>query len=284
MTRRACRAQVLLVVVWVMGVLTVAVGALVARATHELRLGFFPAQRVQMRATLQAAVAEVAAQLSQDDPEVDALNACGLATLDSWELQPPQDRPIGESAYSVGQADELGWCAGLTDEAGKLSLNHADATALERLIAAKAPEGEPATLAAAILDWRDETPGTFCAAAIPPCRNGPLASVDELRLVPGVTPAIFDALQSYVTVFSDGQVNANTAPAVVLDALGYSGAALAEQRAEQPFTPDNPPPLGLVTASTVFTLAVEAQAAGSHAQAEAVVDRTGQILAWHQHQ
>lgn len=279
MTQRACRAQVLLVVVWVMGVLTVAVGTLVAGATHELRLGFFPAQRVQARAALEAGLADVLARAAEDDPAVDTLNACGLATWDGWELQPPQDKPIGAGTYSVGQPGELGWCAGLTDEAAKLSLNHADAAALERLIAAVAPEAEPATLAAAIVDWRDETPGTFCAAAIPPCHNGPFASLDELRLVPGVTSAIFDALKPHVTVFSDGQVNANTASATVLSALGYDGPALVEQR---PFTADNSPPLGLGTASTVFTLAVEAHVAGGSARTEAVIDRSGRILAWHQ--
>ena len=168
------------------------------------------------------------------------------------------------------------------DEARKLSLNQASPSALQQLIAAVAPAADAGALAAAITDWRDETPGTVCAAAEPSCHNSCFASLDELRLVPGMTPEVFDALAPYVTVYGEGAVNANTAPAVVLSALGYDGPALAESRAHQPFDAAHPPPSGLATSSTVFTVAIEAlREAMPAGRAVAVVDREGHVLAWH---
>jgi len=50
----------------------------------------------------------------------------------------------------------------------------------------------------------------------------PFKVLEELRLVDGMTPEVFQALEPFVTVYSDGKVNLNTAPREVMAALGMS--------------------------------------------------------------
>jgi len=84
-------------------------------------------------------------------------------------------------------------------------------------------------IADAVVDWldRDETPRTGGAESAYyerrpgayRAKNDLFDTVEELRLVRGVTPAAFARLAPFVTVFSSGRVNVNTAPREVLMAL-----------------------------------------------------------------
>jgi general secretion pathway protein K len=51
-------------------------------------------------------------------------------------------------------------------------------------------------------------------------RNGPFLAVDELRLLIGVTPALFERIRPLLTVYSrSGRINPLTAPAEVIRSL-----------------------------------------------------------------
>ena len=72
------------------------------------------------------------------------------------------------------------------------------------------------------------------------CRNGPFETTEELLLVKGMTPEIFERLSDYVTVYGDGKVNVNYAPALVLETLSEDvDASLArlivDRRQSKPF-------------------------------------------------
>lgn len=85
------------------------------------------------------------------------------------------------------------------------------------------------TLADAIVDWidNDDVPrvggseSAFYGSLPQPyqAKNDLFDTVEELRLVRGITPAIFEALRPFVTVHSSGTVNLNTAPRQVLMSL-----------------------------------------------------------------
>jgi general secretion pathway protein K len=53
------------------------------------------------------------------------------------------------------------------------------------------------------------------------CRNAPFETLEELRLVKGVTPEIFSEISKYLTVYGDkeGKINVNTADKYLLKAL-----------------------------------------------------------------
>lgn len=61
-------------------------------------------------------------------------------------------------------------------------------------------------------------------------KNGQPDSVDELRLVKGYTPTTMKKLSPFVTVYTDGLVNINTAPKEVLRALSDE---ITEEMAER---------------------------------------------------
>ncbi|MGA6993744.1 MAG: type II secretion system minor pseudopilin GspK [Candidatus Deferrimicrobiaceae bacterium] len=113
-------------------------------------------------------------------------------------------------------------------------------------------------LADAVVDWidNDDTPRVGSAESafylsLPfpyRAKNDFLDTVDELRLVRGVTPEVFEKLRPFVTVYSSGKVNLNTAPKQVIMALSAGRDAadageiteagadeIIEYRKEKPF-------------------------------------------------
>lgn len=126
-----------------------------------------------------------------------------------------------------------------TDEA------KADFKRLLQLIDPSMSEEKAKTLILAIADWI--TPGQphneyekYYMDLAPPYRaaHRPMASVSELRLIKGMTPALFNALQPYVTALpTSTAINVQTAPAPVLAALSpkmtvATGKAIEKARAQ----------------------------------------------------
>lgn len=268
------RGQSLVIVLWVIGLVSIAVGTAVMRSTHELRLGRIPLAALRVRAISQAAVARAADLVTLDDPAVDHLTEPWATGIDAQsQEQMLEDVPIGTGTFTVE----------LMDEERKVNLNTAGVDALTRLIELVGAGGaNPPEVAQAVADWRDEPPGAFCATAVPACHNAPFQTVDEARLVPGMTPELFDALQPHVTVYGSGVVNANTAPALVLSALGHPGEQIVQQRAAQPYDAAHLPPDGLGYTSSAFAAEVEAREPDfpRRLRLRAVFNRAGRTLGW----
>ena len=119
-----------------------------------------------------------------------------------------------------------GWCRlRLEEPEARLNLN----TATDQAVAAALGND---TLAAALLDWRDSDgvvrPGGaerewYELMNRPPPRNGPFASVGELRLVKGFDSAMVAVAESLFTVRGPGHVDVNSAsPAVLATLPGFS--------------------------------------------------------------
>ena len=87
-------------------------------------------------------------------------------------------------------------------------------------------------IADSILDWRDDdaTPQSLGAEDFYyqglelsyESKDAPFEVLAELLLVKGVTAEVFQGLEPFVTIYTDGKVNVNTAPREVLLALGMS--------------------------------------------------------------
>lgn len=61
------------------------------------------------------------------------------------------------------------------------------------------------------------------------CKNGPMDTIDELRLVKGITPKAFAALRDLLTTTGNGRININAAPKLVIQSLAEEmDAALAQ--------------------------------------------------------
>lgn len=274
----------LIVVLWVMGLVGLGIGTVVARSTHELRLGRVPFGMLQREAIAQAAVQQATALLEHDDPSVDHLEELWATGREPGaDTQWLQHIAVGPGFFSVGRRLDDGFAAGLVDEERKLNLNAAPLEQLTRLIhAVQTTDLDVDQVVAAIADWRDEPAGAICSQAQMQCHNGPFDSVEELRLVPGVTPELFAGLEPYVTVYGSGQVNSNTASATVLNAIGCRGERLVQQRTDAPFTTPPAECPGSTVQSAVFTVPVEVELpdAAGQLRVRAVVDRHGATLAW----
>ncbi len=181
-----CRGSVLIIVLWI------AFG-LVALALYFAQSMLFELRAVDQRvagAQAEQAIAGATYYVSNVLAEVETPGTWPEVDLRTWEAV-----PIGEATVWIlgrGQPiveDEPVF--DLVDEASKLNLNTATQEMLEEL-----PRMTP-ELAAAIIDWRDADDDVTTGGAetqiyqqLRPayrCKNGPFESVDELRLVAGMT-------------------------------------------------------------------------------------------------
>ncbi len=267
--------QMLVIVLWLLGLLSLAVGGVSVRAVHELRLGGIPLNTVRHQALAQGAVQQAAALLQRDEPHVDHLDELWATGLDpDTKQQLLVEAPLGDGRFSIGVERDGAFVPGLMDEERKLNLNTVAQDVLARLIAAVGPAGVDAqAVATTIVRWR-----TTCQDIPVPCHGAVFDTIDELRLVPGLSPDLFAALVPNVTVYGSGLVNVNTASADVLSALGCDGTALVQQRSKTgPFQTPPPGCPGVGVTSTFFTVPVEVWIPGraNRARLQAVIDRRG---------
>jgi general secretion pathway protein K len=204
----------------------------------------------------------------------------------------------------------------LQDEAGKIDINAAPDELLAGLFAVLGvgPE-ETARLVDAIADWKDEDDLRRLNGAegedyrragltwVP--RNGPFEAVEELRLVLGITPALYARALPLITIYSqNARINAATASPEVLKALpGATPGEIARfvqarerADAERSQTGRSPTPLPPLTGleqflspipSRIVTIRSEGRTPGGGSYVrEVVVDMTGKaespyaVLAW----
>lgn len=199
MVARGRRGMALIFVLWILVLLGLAVGELVARARAESRIV----------ATLKSrAVAQYAAE-----------SGILVTTTALQTILDSASEPI-DLAGRTQHMDTLGrvpgdWAANgaqfgvaVLDLNARLDLGRSDSTALRALFA----QFIPAERAGAIVADLRETPVTRFA---------------ELARVPGASDALALAVAPYVTVSSDGLVNVNSAPEAVLATLPGIGPAKA---------------------------------------------------------
>lgn len=198
----------------------------------------------------------------------------------------------------------------ILDEGGRVDLNAAPPEMIATLLLAMGVgEGTARRLADAILDWRDEDDrrradgaeaAEYRALGLPyGPRNGPFETVQELRLVLGMTDAVYERLAPHVTVHS-GTTGIDPAVATRAALLAVPGISenqveqwLASRRHQREARFD--PGLGIATArrylsssaSQSFAIAAEAMtASGARHRVEGVIlltqrpDRPYVILSW----
>jgi general secretion pathway protein K len=134
----------------------------------------------------------------------------------------------------------------ITDEESRLDLNRSPADRLDRLLAVLDVDKRVRdTIVDSIQDWRDaneehrlngaESEDTYLELPVPyRSRNANFEDIRELLQVKGVTPEVYHGdegrpgLRDLLTVRGNGPVNINTAPEIVLKALGLADAEISE--------------------------------------------------------
>ncbi len=171
-----------------------------------------------------------------------AINIAILAMLGPRETQPPTNG-IPVSIQSVGHPARIT----VRDEAGKIDINHATVGTLRQLLVnAGLDTSQAIEVANRIIDWRDPQVENRTSAsddsayrqagrAYEP-RSTAYQSVEELRLLLGMTDALYSTIAPSLTVYSQAQwVDPAYADASVLRvfAVGDATARTALQRLDE---------------------------------------------------
>lgn len=215
----------------------------------------------------------LAADLFFADEEVAATDADYYDSLDEPWADDPPIVPLNDAVVT----------ATITDEYAKINLNAmivnangtGNATEFRQVVDAvryifelRAMDTNPV---GAIIDWLDTdddvhpeagAENSYYEALETPyrCKNGPMDSIEELLLIPGITPEVYygeddsgqPALPELFTVHGDveGRVNVNTAQPLVLEAIfaaegraadpaGQADAVIQQREEYGPFTSES---------------------------------------------
>ncbi|HTS16732.1 MAG TPA: type II secretion system minor pseudopilin GspK [Verrucomicrobiae bacterium] len=229
---RDCRGVAIVVVLWVVMVLSLLISGFAFTMHVETQLAAYARKelKAEMLARSGIEVAKMQLLLHQQeagDAGFDALNQDWATNEDLFV-----DHELGEGKFNVK----------ITDEESKMPVNIATELQLQRLMTLlNVDPSDGDIIVDSIMDWRE--PGDlhrlngaksdYYLSLLPPYRakNGPLDRVDELLLVRGVTPELYHgtpatdkdpAQPGFADVFttmSSGQINVNTASAIVLQAM-----------------------------------------------------------------
>ena len=244
---------ILLIVLWLLVILSLIAIGLGRRTSVDFSLAKYGVGKLKADFTARAGLTYALEQISRDAQDSttaawDTLYQCGVKIE---EGQVPEDifkhAAVGEGyfdiQYSVAALDgTVNARYGLQDETAKINLNalnQVNFSVLKHLITFLGFEdGVANTVAAAVVDWVDADSDVTAAphgaedddymSLSKPyhCKNLPFDSLEELFLVKGMTSEIFATLKDYVTVYPKEtdtlSINVNTAPEVVIRALGYS--------------------------------------------------------------
>jgi len=222
---RGNRGSIVIVTLWVLAILLLLAVGLAYRVGLELRMARYAQDRLKTFYIAKAGVERaIAFLLKKDANSFDALK-------EEWSQKESffKEFHIGEGFFSVSYPFlEEGREAvryGVEDEESRTPLNQADAAILQRI------PGMEEDLLFSIRAWRgdkDLTPeemaredNAYVSLGRSYSRKGePFESLEELLLVRGMTPSLYELMKRTFTVYGSGKVNLNTASAEVLEYLG----------------------------------------------------------------
>ena len=217
----------LLVVMWACTLLAILLGGYAVLAHTEGLQSSFQFQQTRAHYAAEAGVMRA----------IYALQAPNIA--DRWTA----DGRIYPFAY-----DDAKVGVSVISESGKVDLNAATPDVLASLFrAAGVDPARAATLSQAVIDWRSfaisQQQGAQRTAAYTAAgrdygpRNGPFASVEELQMVLGMDPGLYETIAPDVTIWSGrSSPDATTAPLLALASLPgmdlqHAAAAIATRSA-----------------------------------------------------
>ena len=220
---------VLVIVLWVLAVLTsIAMGLSYRTGLEARRIGAFHG-KVQALALCQAAIERMMFELQKDEQGYDSLKdlwSNNRQLFDHYRLQ-SGTYTISYHRTNGANPTKHDTFFGASDEESMINVNTASKETWERLLKG---EGLSPDLYEPIMDWIDADTNARLHGAeaadyasldrpyVP--RNGKIPMLDELLLIKGIKPDIFEKISPLVTVYGDGKVNINTASSQVLEAIG----------------------------------------------------------------
>ena len=251
----------LLYVLWTISLLTIIAVASQSSGTLSYRL---------VRNTADAAQYEAFAEA--------VLNRAVLSLLD----ERASDRlPVDGSAETF-TFNDIAVTARIQDEQGRIDINHADGALLANLFrAADVPTDKAGQLADRILDWRDPDhlkrlngaeQKEYRQAGLPyQPRNGSFMTIEELKLVLGMTSDLFRHVRPALTIYSGKPtIDPRLAPPLARRAL-YGANASQASTGSAGLSPSRNLPARHLRAGHAYRILVEFSWKGTPVTREAII-------------
>jgi general secretion pathway protein K len=230
--KRRNKGVILVTTLWILTLLTLLALGIGIRVGIDIKMISFFINSYKAHYIAEAGIRKTIFFLEKDsNKNADSLNEIWSSGYDSNKEQfVLKDIKVGEGTFTVEYSpgkDEAGkpvYLYGASDEEGKLNINEMDGDMLSKL------PGLSVDIASAIIDWRDEDDLANPQGAEKEyydglensyeCKNGKFSIPEELMLVKGITPEIYQGIKNTITVYGDGKaVNINTAPKEALAVL-----------------------------------------------------------------
>lgn len=229
---------ILITTLWILAILSVLAIGIGFRVSIEARLSKYNIDRVKAQYCAKAGIVKALKILYKGGSGgYDTIRQCGITLPPNIALPEGEDplkkiftENVGDGAFTVSY-DEAGVnYYGMADEDRKININKADKAILLNLLGLNNKDSED--IAASIMSWRSTTrlPGgawdNDYESLNPPykCKHANFSVIEELLLVKGVTPEIFESIRDYITVYGDSgkelKININTATRKVMLACG----------------------------------------------------------------
>ena len=211
MPPRAQRGIALIIVLWVTTLLMLIASSFIYAMRTDVKIVTNTLARARLEAAADAAVQRGLLEMMKPPQLPNRWTTDGVTQL--WNYQ----------GVAVGVS--------MTDESGKIDINTASEALLRGLFVAQGmKDEEAATVLDAILDWRDpdslkrlrgaEEAEYIAAGYSYKPANAAFQSIEELRLVMGLTPELFDKVAPLITIYSrQPGINASIAARGVLRAI-----------------------------------------------------------------
>ena len=204
--------SILMVVLWILAFLVLLGLGLGYSTSIDQRLVSYQRDRLIALYLAKAGYFRATVEIINDEtPKLDSY-------LDIWANNSKlfQEVRLGEGTFTVsypistekGSEETL---YGVMDEDRKVDINTASQAVLLGL------PGMTDEIADAVLDRRAEHKKS--GESLGMVEDKPFGAVEDIWLLEGITPEVYEGLRSFVTVYTDGKVNLNSAPREVLLAL-----------------------------------------------------------------
>jgi general secretion pathway protein K len=235
-SRAGKKGLILIIALWSLCILSSFAVILGYQVRQKLILVKRLEERSKMHFIAEAGIFKAAAELAKSpQKDYDTLN-------DPWSNDPGVFRNIAvkDGVFDIYydyidlRTGEMRRRYGMIDEEGRININTADLNTLKRLFHSvlSTDESDPEGLGASIIDWRDSDSAlTFSDRSAEDSfyrslnysyesKDALFQVPEELLFVRGFNENVFEKIRPYITIYSSGKVNINTASSVVLVSLG----------------------------------------------------------------
>ncbi|MFA5500042.1 MAG: hypothetical protein WC404_03065 [Candidatus Omnitrophota bacterium] len=225
------KGTILVTSLWIMTILAIFTTGIGFRVSIEARLNKNNMDRLKGIYLAKAGIIKSQELLARDNNSYDSVRECGIMVSpintsgETDQLARIFTEGLGDGKFTVSYEEEGKTLYGMMDEERKININKASAEVLKNLLGSDNEEA-----AESIVNWRSSNirlpkgaSDDYYRSLTPPyeCKHADFSVIEELMLVKGVTPQLFESIKDCVTVYGDdGKININTATRRVMLSAG----------------------------------------------------------------